>query len=92
MCCIHVYSLRGFYHNQAANSLVLQEAKHRTVQGVPSEKVVTEVMDELMAASTEYLKAADYYPIDDEKHACESPIDVSFVRYTHTDSPAVDIR
>ena len=45
-----------------------------------------------MVASTEYLKAADYYPVDDEKHACESPIDARFVRYLHDDSPAVDIR
>ena len=59
---------------------------------VPSEKLLTEIKDELMVASTEYLKAADYYPVDDEKHACESPIDARFVRYLHDDSPAVDIR
>ena len=78
--------MRGFYHNHAANL--------RAVQEVPSQKLIAEVKDELMVASTEYLKAADYYPIDDEKHACESPIDANCVRYTltHLRSISVDIR
>ena len=72
--CIHVCSLRGFYHNQAANL--------RAEQEVPSQKLITEVKEEVMVASTEYLKAADYYPVDDEKHACESPISDTCVRST----------
>ena len=37
-----------------------------------------------MVASIEYLKAADYYPVDDEKHACESPISDTFICRTST--------
>lgn len=60
-------SLRGFYYNHAANERALREA--------PSEELMARVMDELMRSSTEYLKAANFYPVDDEKHACESLID-----------------
>ncbi|KAI1798214.1 hypothetical protein LXA43DRAFT_1107045 [Ganoderma leucocontextum] len=57
----HAHALRGFYYNHAANSKAEKEA--------PSKELLAELMDELMESSTEYLEAANYYPIDDEKHA-----------------------
>ncbi len=68
---VYICSLRGFYHNHAANLRAVTEA--------PTEELLAEIMNELMESSTEYLKAANYYPIDDEKHACESPMD-AYVR------------
>ncbi|KAM5537085.1 hypothetical protein V8D89_009231 [Ganoderma adspersum] len=55
------HALRGFYYNHAANARALKEAA--------SKELLAQVMDELMKSSTEYLKAADFYPVDDEKHA-----------------------
>ena len=70
-------SVRGFYYHHHAKKTWDKE------ESTPDEKL--EADSELIQSSAGYLNAASYYPVDDEKHTCESPHFLSLTA-AHSDS------